>query len=84
MTVDDLKTGLAGLVYPCYFIVHGPAREHRTTYRAEHGGAFASGMVWDAAGAFAMFARARYLGNLSEMDLIAISIEDGRLNETLL
>ena len=78
------KARLGGLVYPCYFVVHGPERDYRTRFRGEHAGAFRSGMVQNAEEAYAMIISARYLGHYHEMNLIAISYshEDGELKET--
>lgn len=79
-----LQEKLAGLTYPCYLVAHGPAREHRTRYRSEHAGAFRSGMVASVTEAMALVNSTAYLGLDSEMDLIAISVQEGELCETVL
>lgn len=79
-----LRERLASLGFPCYLVVHGPARDYRTRFRSEHHGVFASGMVSTPEEAFSLADGTNYPGLLSEMELIAISIEDGELKETTL
>ena len=78
MNPQDLKARLLHINYPCYLVVHGPARDYRTRFRGEHGGAFNSGIVNNADEAFAMIEGTRYDGYYSEMDLIAVSIKNWR------
>ncbi len=84
ITLEELKRRLAELVYPCYFVAHGPARDYRTKFRSEHHGGFGYGMAANADEAYGVIKNVQYPGFYSEMDLIAVSIEDGELKETVL
>lgn len=81
MKPEQLKAELSMLSYPLYLVAHGPAREHRTTYRSEHHGVFRSGTVSSPDEAYQLIMGTRYPGHLGDMSLIAITIEDGELTE---
>jgi hypothetical protein len=84
ITPEELKARLGRVGYPCYLVIHGAARHHRTTYRGEHHGVFSSGTVGNAEEALRLIDGADYPGHYSEMDLIAVSVEDGQLVETVI
>ena len=71
----ELDSRLARATYPCYLIASGPERTYRTTYRHEHEGAFASGIVNNADEARKMVTGAGYPGWFREMKLIAVFIK---------
>ncbi len=83
-TTHDLKACLQKITYPCYIIAHGPARECRTKFRSEHHGVFASGMAHNVQEAINIIEGQKYPGLLCEMDLIAISCDNGELKETII
>ena len=74
------------ITYPCYLIAHGPERTHRTTFRGEHGGYFASGFVMDLNEAVGFIDRAGkgYPGHYHEMQIIVVWRDTNELNETTL
>ena len=86
MTEDQLRGKLENLPYPCYFVVHGPARDYRTRYRGEHHGVFASGVVGKWEEAWGLIQGTRYPGFYSEMDLVCVyfDAEDRGLREITL
>lgn len=77
-----IKDRLLGITFPCYLIAYGPARDFRTTYRREHGGAFGSRMINTIEQAVDLIDNLNYEGCLSEMSLTYITIEEEGLRET--